>query len=807
MSIELSEQNLNNSHWITSEVINEKQYLTIPKNMYIGIDFGTSTTVVSRATVNNYKVIIESIKIAQPDEFGASIRHHLINSVISWKNKTLIWGQDAYRLKPLLIEGRTVFSSFKMRLGLSIGPTYPETRLPQRQELGWVVETAADATREFLKGILNSLKEELGEDRLDRYRFALSVPASFEANQRRDLMKSLHENGITENQCCLIDEPNAAFLSFMYDCTQKKVLHPLIERLSKQRGNILVYDFGAGTCDISILQVDTRNNQFTSRNLAISKFTALGGDDIDRAIAAHVLLPQLLKSSPNYDPNSRDIKEKIIPRLQATAEKLKISATRWIINKKIADFDSLNHYLDIDFEDLPVENIKVKPQSLSLIKPKLTIREFKAILVDFVGDFDGIYTPMHLLSPVIDALDKAKLSREEIDAVLFIGGSCLNPLVQSCVMSYMNEFEESVESIVPIDLRSHVSLGTAIHSFSYHGLGLDFIKPITSESIFIIVRNNNLETIIPASSEVPTTQPFKTNFIVSQENQTKIELPICVGSKNKLLGILTIEAGTRKFFDIGAQVKVLASINHEKLLSIKATINGITAETSILNPLANEELTRSESSMLKAKQTFNQALLDYDGRPPSSIAIQYSKACLDAGAYELAADLYIAIERLDPLLDFSTLICFAYAKAKKYTKSNEWAKKAYKRKPNAVNAYNLSCKEVGSKKEEYLRISLDHNEYFNSALITLGNILHERGDPEGQELLERALISYRSKIDYSLLEDCDDIIKICDTLGKYEELKETAKKRKENFTQDESELYSSDYLVESIKPSIEMKKD
>ena len=797
------------SHWITSKALDTAQSLSIPRHIFIGIDFGTSTTVVSKAVAQDQKVNIETLTLSQPDEFGAEIRHHLINSVLAWKNNSLIWGQDAYRLKPLLIEGRTVFSSFKMRLGLSIGPTYPETRLAKKQKLPWFVETAADASRELLKGMLASLKKELQNDGIENYRFALSVPASFEANQRRDLLKSLADNGVTEEQCCLIDEPNAAFLSFMYDCMQKNIEHPLIDRLSQKACKFLVYDFGAGTCDISILLVDTRNGSFTSQNLAISKFTALGGDDIDRAIARHILLPQLLKSCVEEEPDSRDIEEKIIPRLQATAEKLKISATRWIINKKIDDFESLSHYLATDFEDLPIAPFKVRKNSFELAKPTMTLRQFKTVLDDFMGEFDGIHSPMHLLSPVVDALDKANLSREDVDAVLFIGGSCLNPLVQSCIMNYMNEHDECVESIVPVELRAHVSLGAAIHSFSYHALGLDFIKPITSESIFVITKNDLLETIIPACSAVPTIQAFHTTLMVAQDSQSCIEIPICVGSKHKILGILTIHSKRGQPFKVGSCVEVSASINHEKLLNVTASINGVTAEASILNPLANEELTKSESLMLKAKQNFNQAVLDHDGRPPAPVVIKYADACLTAGAYELAADLYIAIERLDPSQDFSTTICFAYDRAGKSEKSKAWAEKAYKRKPNATNAYNLSCEHFGEKKEEYLRLSLKHDEQYSIALFTLGRILHSKGDPEGKELLERALNYLRGEIDDDTItsRECENIIQICNTLDDHQQLKASAQTRKKQIEHHEHELYSSDHLVATLRSTLDIKKD
>ena len=118
-----------NKDWIVSTNIENYYSLSSNNNIYIGIDFGTSTTVISRATLEEGKVNISEVPVRQPKELGGEITHYLINSVLAWKNKKLIWGQDAYRLKPTLYEGINVFSSFKMKLGLAIGPTYPKTYL------------------------------------------------------------------------------------------------------------------------------------------------------------------------------------------------------------------------------------------------------------------------------------------------------------------------------------------------------------------------------------------------------------------------------------------------------------------------------------------------------------------------------------------------------------------------------------------------------------------------------------------------------------------------------------------------------
>ncbi|GAA0804931.1 Hsp70 family protein [Psychrobacter piscatorii] len=800
----------NNKDWIVSTNIDTNNNLSTDNNIYVGIDFGTSTTVISQAHLEEGRVNISEVPITQPKELGGFIKHYLINSVLAWKNKKLIWGQDAYRLKPTLHEGVNVFSSFKMKLGLAIGPTYPRTSLASSRENTPTIETAEDATREFFKGVLAGLTDELKAKDLSNYRFTFTVPASFEANQRRDLVQSLEANNISENQLCLIDEPNAAFLSFLYECTHKKQEPDFLRKLKSDDANILVYDFGAGTCDISILKVGLTEDSFQSRNLAISKFTALGGDNIDRAIAEHVLMPQLLGSCPEYDPSLRDKEETLIPSLQATAERLKIYVIKWMVENQINSLNELSNYSDIEFTDLPLNSITIKKKyNLYLDEPSLKIKAFRNIMEDFVGDYDGLHTPLHIVSPVADALDKSKLHREDVDAVLFIGGSSQNPLVQECVMDYVNEYSVNAQAIIPSDLRSHVSLGAAIHSFSYHGLDVDFIQPITSETIYIITKNEILETIIPSSSPVPNPSAFETTLIVANREQSSIELPICVGNKNKLLGIITIDSDS-KYFNRGDEVKVTASINQEKLLSITAQVSGKTVSSSILNPLSNEELTETESKLLKAKQVFNQDLLDYKGRPRIHVVKKYADMALEAGAYELAAELYQGIERMDSSYDYSTIICHAYDRAGRNNLSKQWAEIAYKRDPNDVNAYNLSIEYHDERREKYLRLSLEHNPNYTTSLLLLGKYLLAKGHPEGEELLMKAkdILYLRCLNNFATKRDCLDLINISSSLDdKNTESIANSALDEINEKEEETKAYDDKNLVQTTNNDKLLKKN
>lgn len=252
-----------------------------------------------------------------------------------------------------------------------------------------------------------------------------------------------------------------------------------------------------------------------------------------------------------------------------------------------------------------------------------------------------------------------------------------------------------------------------------------------------------------------------------------------------------------------------ASINDEKLLNIVATIKGESITSNILNPLANEELTEEQTILLKAKQQFNQDLLDYKGRPRIHVARAYADAALEAGAYELAADTYVGLERLDENLDFSTTICYAYSRAGRDKKSTEWSRIAYKRKPNAVNAFNLSNEYFGDEREHYLRKSLEHDPFFIPTLRALGRILCQREDPEGQELLERAQSSLVSDLRDGWIseQECEELINIADFLDNDEILHEARSTldglRKENA----NKAYEDENLVQSLKPELTMLRD
>jgi molecular chaperone DnaK (HSP70) len=705
---------------------------------FLGVDFGTSTTVVSLVVrdESGRSVAVRPLVLSQPSQHGGVVRDEIVNTVLAFRNDTLLFGRDAYNLRSRLTEGRNCFSSFKMGLGLDLGPEYGATALPSGRVPGITIERPADAAREFFKLLTRVVRDELDQIGLRRgARFAFSVPAAFQANQRRDLLAAIRGCGIEVDESCLIDEPNAAFLSYIHEAARAQDGQDLLVRAKAGKISVLVYDLGAGTCDVSILDFSISGERVTSRNRAISKFTALGGDDIDREIARRVLVAQLRQADgAPVELTSLDIEEKVVPALAPAAEKLKVTISKMMADQNVGRLDEARRLPDEVFETQAVPPFKLRGAVVGIETPTLSLHQFIEILGPFCGPRSGADDSRHLVGPVHDVLDKASLDPGEVDAVLFIGGSAQNPLIRAAVM---DAFPPEVREVVPRNLRALVSQGAAIHSLGLHGFGFDFIAPITSEAISVVTRGNALETLIPASTPVPTEAPFVIELSIPEVGQRQLDVPICSGGRDRLVGIVSVKPVGAGGFARGDAVTVTGRLSKEKLLDVTVMVAGRTARAEILNPLSNAATSSAELAMLRERQRFNESMLRNNGRPEAAVVLAYSKAAAKAGEHELAADLLVALERITPGSDHATSICYHYSMAGRDRASHEWAAIAHRRKPTALTAHNLACGERDSAaRERLLREALDRDPYYTSSAAMLAKMIEGRSPTEARQLRE-----------------------------------------------------------------------
>lgn len=329
-----------------------------------------------------------------------------------------------------------------MELGEDLGAKYYESEL--RNIAPFNIRNPKDAARVFFAYLKYLITEYCEKNNLsNNISYAVSIPASFEANQRKDLVDALMANDMNISKQALIDEPNAAFIS--YAVTRAKEGQPMCVD-PNYNSKVLVFDFGGGTCDISILEIGQSVNGFFSKNIAISKFTKLGGDDIDRYITYHYLMPRFLKANGKEMNQFRTNEKKhIASALYKVAERLKI-----MVNKSLAlittDFvmPSVKNTEDktsIESEVIVYTNKgELRQNSFYLTNKEMTdtMNIFlkngygKTTRIKGEDEYNSIY------SPIVSAIKKSKVPKEEIDYILLIGGSAQSPYIQEDLKKYFD---------------------------------------------------------------------------------------------------------------------------------------------------------------------------------------------------------------------------------------------------------------------------------------------------------------------------------------------------------------------------------
>ena len=758
---------------------NKQVSSAIEKAVFIGVDFGTSTTVVSMMEQNNNQLVSEPIPIIQLDVDGREVRDHLLPSCIAWHNKKLLIGRGALDLKQgnQAKEGRNLWTEFKMKLGINSGP-FPNTLLTLKKG-GVVIENPQDAVSTFFSFLQKAIEEYMQSKKLpSRIYYSVSVPASFEANQRQDLIKAISNSGIDSSEVTLIDEPNAAFLSHLFSMEKGKLGESFLDGMTERPREVAIFDFGAGTCDISILKIAIKEGLVSSQNLAISEFMALGGRDIDHAIATKILLPQLCgDSKPENMFSTEELNVLVIPRLSAQAERLKIQCSKLINQRGLRKVEDLARN-DKTIIGKKIGPIIIKKKSWQLDKPSISLSQFGEIMKPFLAPIKKYSVEedkkLSVLNALQGAIDKADLSDNGLDMVLFIGGSCENLLIREAIQSYVGRF---VECVTPRDLRSHVSQGSAVNSLFVHGLGAELIRPILPETISILTKDMVWKTVLKSGTTVPSEVPIITEFYV-EDDQKYAELPFYVGSQRKELGVVKIKGN----FKSKDKIKVSCQINHDKLLDIKVDSPGSESRAELMNPFANEAQSPIHLNYLKAIAELNKSRLEGEKRRPSKIALQGAAiAAKNAKRWREAAEFYENLEQLDSSLDHGTSICYYYAMAGDIKKSDKWAEIAFDRKPDTTSAYNLALaqKKDGnvSKYKELMERSLELDPTNTATLCAYGHYLVNDGDTSGLKMINKAFERYEYRLDSGQLLESDysRFRRVADTLGKKSILKKLDK--------------------------------
>lgn len=361
----------------------------------------------------------------------------------------------------------------------------------------------------------------------------ITVPAYFNDAQRQATKDAGKIAGLEVKR--IINEPTAAALSYGLD---------------KKKGDrkIAVYDLGGGTFDISVIEIAEIDGEHQFEVLATNGDTFLGGEDFDQRLIDHLV--STFKKEQGVDLSKDQL---ALQRLKEAAEKAKIelsSAQQAEVNLPYITADSSG------------------PKHLNI---KITRATFESLVEDLI---------VRSIEPCKTAVKDAKISVENIDEIILVGGQTRMPKVQEAVKTY---FKKDPRRDVNPD--EAVAIGAAIQAGVLSGEVNDILLlDVTPLSLGIETMGGVMTPLIKKNTTIPT--KANQTFSTAADNQTAVTVHVLQGersvaSQNKSLGefnLSDLPAAPRGM----PQIEVTFDIDANGILNVSAKDKNTGKEQSIV---------------------------------------------------------------------------------------------------------------------------------------------------------------------------------------------------------------------------------
>ncbi|MGZ6593638.1 MAG: molecular chaperone DnaK [Gaiellaceae bacterium] len=512
----------------------------------VGIDLGTTNSVVAAVTEGGQAEVI-------PNAEGG----RTTPSVVAFtEDGQRLVGQVAKR-QAILNPEATIYSAKRF-----IGRTWDEVTEESKIVSYKVVKGPNDAVRFEIRGkqyapeeisaqVLRKLADDAGKFLGERVTEAvITVPAYFNDAQRQATKDAGRIAGLEVLR--IINEPTAAALAYGLD--------------KKGQETVMVFDLGGGTFDISLLDVGDGVVEVR----AVNGDGHLGGDDFDKRIVDW--LADEFKRDQGIDLRSDP---QALQRLYEAAERAKVelsSSTQTQINLPFVTADASG------------------PKHLNT---SLTRSKFEQLTADLVERCRG---------PVEAALSDARVTADDIDEVILVGGATRMPAVQELVRRLTGGKEPNM-TVNPDEV---VAIGAALQAGVLKGEVEDVVLlDVTPLSLGLETHGGVMTKVIERNTTIPArrTEVFST----AEDNQTAVDIVVLQGERelaadNRQLARFRLE-GIRAAPRGVPQIEVTFDIDANGILHVTAKDKDTGAEQQVtISESTNLDQTEVEGMVRDAEQ-------------------------------------------------------------------------------------------------------------------------------------------------------------------------------------------------------------